>query len=243
MDFNLILKNMFEELLNYFNEECFKNIKINNKNVSIGNDFLLENLTTKNIDSIDLIIDELNLLRQENQNILTKEDADHKFFASTEILLSSAYEGFRKIKESFINLNFLKHSESGRELIDLNEKFVVRKLTSSSQRILNKYENLPNRFVNNNKVKEFLDCLKKMMSCETVNDLVLLSNELLNKQDEIKKLDYFIDYNALIDEYGWVHDIVKLSNANAEFMGLIVDVEIFSNVIKQQLFKENRVRA
>ncbi|QHX36954.1 hypothetical protein [Spiroplasma sp. BIUS-1] len=243
MDFNLILKNVLEELVNYYNEECFKDLKLNNKNIKIGFSNMFEKITTEKLDLIDSIVNQLNNLRQENQDLLTKENVDHMFYASTEILLSSASEGFKKVQESFENLNFLKHTESDSNLIDLNEKFVIRKLTSNAQRVLNKFENLSPRFINNDKVTKFLNCLKKMTMCESVSEIVELANEVLIRQDEIKRLDHFVDYNALVDEYGWVHDIVKLSSANAEFMGLLVNVEIFSNVIKEQVFKENRVKA
>ncbi|ALD66775.1 hypothetical protein [Spiroplasma cantharicola] len=233
MNFNLILKKTLGEILIYFNEECFKDLKINNKNIKLGSEDLIEKITTDNLDMIDSIIQEVNILRQENQELLTRSNVDHKLYASTEILLSSAFEAFKKVKESFTDLNFLKHSQSDVKLIDLNEKFVIRKLTSNCQRVLNKYENLPSRFLDNLKVEELLNCFKKIIPCENINEIVVLAKEVLIKQDEIKRLDYFIDYNALIDEYGWVHDIVKLSSANAEHMGLIVNVEIFSNVIAQ----------
>ncbi|WP_338984808.1 hypothetical protein [Spiroplasma endosymbiont of Diplazon laetatorius] len=243
MDFNLILKKTVEELFSYFNDECFKNIKLNGRTISIGSNNFSEKISTENLDLIDSVIEQLNALRQENQDLLTKENSDHKFFASTEIILSSATEGFRKVKESFKDLNFLKHTESEKNLIDLNEKFVVRKLTSNSQMVLNKYENLSPRFINNDKVARFINCLKNITASETVEEIVKWATEVILRQDEIKRLDHFIDYSALVDEYGWVHDIVKLSSANADFMGLIVNIEIFSNVINQKVFKETKVRA
>ncbi|WP_339033921.1 hypothetical protein [Spiroplasma endosymbiont of Cantharis rufa] len=241
MNFNLILKKTLGEILNYFNEECFKSIKVNNKSIKLGSKELVDKITTESLELIDSIIFEVNALRQENQEILTTPNVDHKLYATTEILLSSAFEAFKKVKESFTDLNFLKHSQSDVDLIDLNEKFVVRKLTSNCQRVLNKYENLPSRFLDNLKVEELLNCFKRIIPCENINDIVVLAREVLIKQDEIKRLDYFIDYNALVDEYGWVHDIVKLSSANAEHMGLIVNVEIFSNVISQSNFSNLKV--
>ncbi|AUB31982.1 hypothetical protein [Spiroplasma floricola] len=243
MNFDLILKNTVEELLNYFNEDCFKNLKLNGKDIRISVDNLFEKISTDNFEGIDLIIDQLNQLRQENQDLLTTKKANHIFYASTEILLSSATEGFRKIKEAFHDLNFLKYTEHEKNLIDLNEKFVVRKLASNSQRVINKYENLSFRFINNEKISDFLNSLNKISKSENVSDILCWAKEVLLKQDEIKRLDYFINYDALVDEYGWIHDIVKLSSANAEFMGLIVNIEIFSNVINQKSYKENKVRA
>ncbi|AUM62940.1 hypothetical protein [Spiroplasma monobiae] len=243
MDFNLILKNVVEELACYFNDDCFEGVELNGKKIKIDYEGFLEKISINNLDLIDEIIEQLNELRQENQDLLTKEDVNHMFYASTEILLSSATEGFRKIKESFKDLNFLKHNGSESNQIDLNEKFVVRKLTANSQKVLNKYENLSPRFIDNEKVTNFINCLVRITKSETIGEIVGLAKEVITKQDEIKRLDHFVKYDALVDEYGWVHDIVKLSSANAEFMGLIVNVEIFSNVISQQVFKETKVIA
>ncbi|WP_339020636.1 hypothetical protein [Spiroplasma endosymbiont of Atherix ibis] len=242
MNFNLILKKTVEELLNYFNEECFKNLKLNGKDIKISVDNLFKKISTDSLEGIDLIIEQLNQLRQKNQDLLTTKKANHIFYASTEILLSSATEGFRKIKEAFQDLNFLKYTENQKNLIDLNEKFVVRKLTSNSQRVINKYENLSFKFINNEKISDFLKNLNKITKSENVSEILYWAKEVFLKQVEIKRLDYFINYDALVDEYGWIHDIVKLSSANAEFMGLIVNIEIFTNVINQQSFKENKFR-
>ncbi|AGR41558.1 hypothetical protein [Spiroplasma taiwanense] len=243
MNLNITLKNTIEDLLNYFNNDCLLNIKINDRLLKINSEDVISNIDINSLFLIDKIVQNINTLRQDNQSQLALKKFDTKIFASTEIILSAANEAFKKVKAAFEKIKFLKDSNSFESTkINMNDKFVVRKIAAYAQRILSKFENLPERLITKNEIKDLLVLLKKITLCEDIGEILGLTREILIRQNVILKPDYFVDYNALIDEYGWVHDVVKLSSANAEFMGLIVDVEIYTNVVKEWQYVPSAIR-
>ncbi|AKU79400.1 hypothetical protein [Spiroplasma turonicum] len=241
MTINELVVITLDDFISYLNNECFKNLKLNGKNLYLNIDaskFNCENPSLSKTEWNDII----NAIRQENQETLAKKNCDLKNFARIEMNLISAASGINKVislHKEFNELGFW----NGEKTATFNEKFVLKKINLSAQSLIKEfaaiYENLKNEQIFN----ELNLLLKKIVVSTDLNEILKLSSELLLKQNQVLNLDYFVDYNKLVNEYNWIHDFVKISHVNAEFVNLIIIIEVLTNSIKDKIYIPTAIKA
>ncbi|QBQ08072.1 hypothetical protein SGLAD_v1c08730 [Spiroplasma gladiatoris] len=238
-----IFKKAFEEIINYYNNDCLKNQKINNKNFKIKFDYNHFNSLNKDEDFEKVlkdIISDINNLRQENQSQLIDDKFDVRIFAKNELILSSANVAFESILECYKNLSYLTSDHNGNKVLEIDDNFAIKKVSSLASNILSRYEHLPTRLKKNSELSIIIDILKVLTNTNDLDRVLNLSREVLVKYNEILHLDQFVDYNVLVEEYGWVHDVVKLSRVSAGVVGLLVNADIYSGVLSKNYYKAQK---
>ncbi|AKX33818.1 hypothetical protein SLITO_v1c01520 [Spiroplasma litorale] len=240
MDIKQLVVVTLEDFISYLNNECFKGLSLNNESIKINMDSSKNYV--ENIDEVDKIVDKLNNYRQINQETLTHKNCDLKNFAKVEMNLISATSGIKKLKSlyhEFEELGFQKEKNA----VNFNEKFAIKKINLSAQSLIKDFSIITDRLKKDKIYVELNDILKKIATSEDLDVIVKLSSELLLKQDQVLKLDYFIDYSILVDEYDWIHDFVKISVVNADFVNLIITIELLTNAIKDKLYVPTAIKA
>ncbi|AOG60754.1 hypothetical protein SHELI_v1c08050 [Spiroplasma helicoides] len=239
-----IFKGTFEDIINYYNNDCLSKQSIKNNQVKIKFDYKELSQADKPNDLekiINQVIKEIYHWRQENQSQLLDENFDSKTFAKLEMILSSAQFALESLFECYKSINYLTREENGKVVIDINNKFAVRKILSLASNILSKYEQLPSRLKGSEELAKIIETIKDITGTEDVNIIFRLSSEILSKHGNLLNLDHFINYDALVDEYGWVHDIVKLSRVNADILNLLINIEIYLNILNNNFYKSKGI--
>ncbi|QGS52307.1 hypothetical protein [Spiroplasma tabanidicola] len=241
-----IFKRVFEEIINYYNNDCLKDQTINNDNFKIEYDEnKLKELDSENeLESIlNSVIHKVNDLRQENQSQLEDEKFDVKIFAKNEVILSSANVAFESLSECFKNINYLTRQKHGEKVLDINEDFAIQKISSLASNILSRYEHLPTRLKKNSELSKIIEVLKQITSTNEIENILQLSKDILLNYNKILHLDNFVDYDVLVEEYGWVHDVVKLSRVSAGVIGWLVNADIYIGVLSKKYYKVQKSAA
>ncbi|AHI53228.1 hypothetical protein [Spiroplasma culicicola] len=228
-----IFKKTFEEIIEYYNNECLQERKIFDQQIKINID-VKEIKEIESTEQFSLLIEKaetiINNLRQENQAQLENESFDVKIFAKNEVILSSANTAIESLAEAFKNVNFLLAEGQ------INEKFALRKVLSIALNLISKYEQLPNRLKKSQELSNIMDKVKFITNLESIDEILIKSREILVEHNKILSLDHFVNYDALVEEYGWVHDVVKLSKVNAGVIGLLVNVEVFNDILSLNVY-------
>jgi len=245
MNIQKIIKQTIEDIANYYNNECFHKHKIYSQKIDIDTK-KIEDLSNESIDSKQLedclqeIISKIYELRQLNQQQLTNDGFDVKIFAKNEILLTSASNSFETVSKVLKEIEYLKTPLDLRKPNDINEKFIVRKIHSVALNLLTKYENLPNRLKRSAHLDSIIRSTCKITKTEDLKLIENYSKKILNKHNEILNLDYFVIIDSLCEEYGWIHDVVRLSKLNSYVVGMLVNVDIYSNLLRCSLYTPDK---
>ncbi|ASP27925.1 hypothetical protein SCORR_v1c01500 [Spiroplasma corruscae] len=235
-----LISTTLEEFIGYLNNECFKGLTIKNNDLKI--ELNISNLYSNTNQEIDALYKQINYLRQENQESLNNKSCDLSKFARTEMNLISASSGIDKlvdISEEFEDLGFW-NSDS---ISNYNEKFVIKKINSSAQSLKKDFKKISDILKNASIFIELDNLLNKIATTENLETILKLSSELLLKQNRVLELDYFFDYNKLTDEYNWIHDFVKISHVNAEFVSLVITIEVLTNSMKDKIYVPTAIKA
>lgn len=234
-----IFKTIVEEINTYYEREVLGNYKISNKDIKINFNYKKYGNIKTHVDFnnfIEEIIAEIIDLRYLNQAQLQSEKFEVKSWAKNEIILLAINTAYESLADSFKNLIYLSNNDDNFLSLSINEKFALRKVCALALNLISKYEQLPNRLKKNDDLSSIIELVKEIITKDSFSEVEKLSKEIFIIHQRVLQSKDVICESDFDEEYGWIHDIVRISKVNAEVVSLLVKVEIYTNILKDNYY-------
>ncbi|QEH62228.1 hypothetical protein SCHIN_v1c10350 [Spiroplasma chinense] len=241
-----IFKRTFEDITNYYNNDWFKRIKIEGQEAEVIYDekhFWQINDVEHLREFFEAVVKKVHVLRQANQSQLSTEGEQVRDFARNEVILASANVAYESLLDCLNDINYLISKNGDRPGFEINQKFAVRKVLTIGLNVQAKYEQLPNRLKKSKDLENIIEDINKMSTMENIDDIVEVSKGILDKYNDILNLDKLINYEDCVEEYGWIHDVVRISKINAGVVGFLVNLDLYDNILNENVYKNSKVKA